>query len=348
MSLREASHMNASTVDQVTQAGIASAVQRRKVKAALISIISNSSLVVAKLVVGLLIGSISVISEAIHSGVDLVAAIIAFFAVRFSGAPADEKHPYGHGKMENLSGLAEALLIFLAAGWIIYEAVHKLSAPQAIEAPGWGIVIMAVSAVANFVVSENLFRVGRETESMALEADAWHLRTDVYTSAGVMFGLLAVWVGQHIWPGTNLAWVDPVSAILVALLIIKAAWELSVEAAAELLDAGLPEEEGKQIRAVLEAHRPRILGYHDLRTRRSGGTRLVDVHIVVEPDMTVVDSHTLAMAVSHDIQQKFSRASVTTHIEPCFACTERCLSGCLLAPDQRKNARQQPAACSSP
>lgn len=334
--------MNATTVDQDTQAGAVSAIQHRKVKAAAISIISNASLVVGKLVVGVLIGSISVISEAIHSGVDLAAAVIAFFAVRYSGAPADEEHPYGHGKMENLSGLAEALLIFLAAGWIIYEAVHKLAAPQAIEAPGWGIAIMGASALANFIVSENLFRVGRETESMALQADAWHLRTDVYTSAGVMVGLLAVWLGSHLMPGVQLSWVDPAAAIIVALLIIHAAWELSVEAASELLDAGLPEAETARVRTTIESHRPHILGYHDLRTRRSGGTRVIDVHLVVEPHLTVVDSHTLAMTISREIEAGFSRASVTTHIEPCFECTERCLSGCLLAPDQRKNAPQAP------
>ncbi len=157
--------------------------QQRKSATALLSVGSNTALVVGKLVVGLMIGSVSVISEAIHSGVDLVAAVIALFAVRTSGKPPDERHPFGHGKAENLAGTIEALLIFVAAGWIIYEAVRKLSHPEPLEDPGWGVAVMLISAVANMLVSAQLFRVGRETDSVALQADRWHQLTDDSNSA---------------------------------------------------------------------------------------------------------------------------------------------------------------------
>jgi cation diffusion facilitator family transporter len=160
--------------------------QRAKESAARLSVASNTALVVGKLAVGLVIGSVSVLSEAIHSGMDLVAAGIAFYSVKQASKPADGDHAYGHGKIENVSGLAEALLIFGAAGWIVYEAVHKLVRPEPMDELWLGVAVMGVSSVVNVLVSRRLFRVARETESIALEADAWHLRTDVYTSAGVM------------------------------------------------------------------------------------------------------------------------------------------------------------------
>ncbi|MBC7294455.1 MAG: cation transporter, partial [Thermoleophilia bacterium] len=186
--------------------------------AAVLSVLSNSLLILLKVAVGLLTGSVAVLSEAIHSAVDLVAALIALFAVRKSGQAADERHPYGHGKFENISGTIEALLIFLAAAWIIYEAVRKLISPRAVDMPVWGVGVMLVSAIVNIVVSGRLLKVGRETESVALQADAWHLRTDVYTSAGVMVGLLAIWLGSVFAPDVDLRWVDPAVAIVVALL----------------------------------------------------------------------------------------------------------------------------------
>ena len=208
---------------------------------ALLSVGSNSLLIVLKIVVGMMIGSVAVISEAIHSGVDLIASLIAFFAVRASGRAADERHPYGHGKYENVSGTVEAVLIFVAAGWIIYEAVGRLIDPEPVEMPVWGVAVMLVSAIVNIIVSSRLFKVGKETDSVALQADAWHLRTDVYTSLGVMTGLLVIWIVGLIDPDINLHWLDPVVAIAVALLIVKAAVDLLREAARDLVDVSLPD-----------------------------------------------------------------------------------------------------------
>lgn len=310
-------------------------IERRKSNAALLSIISGSTLVVVKLSVGLSIGAVSVISEAIHSGVDLLAAVIAYVSVREASKPADARHPFGHGKIENLSGAVEALLIFVAAAWIIYEAGKKLIVPSALESASLGIIVMFVSTVMNLIVSHFLFKVGRETESIALQADAWHLRTDVYTSAGVMAGLVLVQSGRIYFPQYNLEWIDPVFALLVAVLIIKAAFTLTVKAAGDLLDANLPKEES-WIRTLLESERPVIRGYHYLRTRKSGSMRFVEFHIQVDSEMTVNDSHNFARKLSQMIKDQLPKATVTIHIEPCTGqCDDKCLSGCLLDETER-------------
>ncbi len=310
--------------------------QQLKTRAAAVSVASNSFLVVAKVVVGLLIGSVSVISEAIHSGVDLLAAIIAFFAVRTSNKPADEDHPFGHGKIENISGTVEALLIFFAAGWIIYEAIHKLLNPAPMESVNWGVLVMAASATMNFLVSRMLFRVGKATDSPALQADAWHLRTDVWTSAGVMCGLVVIEVGRLLFPTVNLQWVDPVAAITVALLIIKAAFDLTVQSGRDLLDARLSPEEEKWIHDTIIAHSPPVCGFHRLRTRKAGSSRFVEFHLLVFGETTVEDSHEVAEDISSHIHKQYPGTAVTVHVEPCNGyCSDICNGGCLLDENAR-------------
>ncbi len=303
--------------------------QSRKTRAASISVASNSSLVVLKLIVGTAVGSVSIISEAIHSGVDLIAAIIALFAVRTSGKPADREHNFGHGKVENIAGTVEAILIFVAAIWIIYEAVHKLINPSLMEEVSWGVAVMMGSAFANIAVSQMLFRVGRATDSIALQADAWHLRTDVYTSLGVMGGLLIYWLVRYFAPGVEIGWIDPVAAIAVALLIIKAAWELTVQSARDLLDASLPRREEKTIAGIIRDMGPRVLGFHHLRTRKSGHHRFVEFHLVVDPDLSVKESHDLSEEIEETIKKALLETRVTVHIEPCDkSCSSSCQSNC--------------------
>ena len=310
---------------------------KRKSNVALLSVISNSSLVILKLVVGTMIGSVSVISEAIHSGVDLLAAIIAMFAVRKSGKPADEDHPFGHGKVENISGTVEALLIFLAAGWIIFEAVKKLRNPEPMDDAWLGIVVMLISVMANIIVSKNLFRVGKETDSIALMADAWHLRTDVYTSLGVFGGLVIIFAGGFVLPGVDLRWVDPVAAIGVALLIVRAAYHLTVESARDLVDVGLPSEEVDDVRRHIRAFAPTIRGFHRLRTRKAGPSRFVEFHIRVDASMSVDESHRIADMITCSIKQHYPGTTVTIHIEPCnCAMAKEGSCGCLLS-EQEKN-----------
>ncbi len=316
--------------------------QDRKIKVARLSVISNTILVALKLVVGLLIGSVSIISEAIHSGVDLVAACIALFSVRTSCIPADAEHPFGHGKVENISGTVEALLIFVASIWIIYEAVLKLIHPQPIEYVGWGVIIMLISAVTNIVVSEKLFKVAKETDSIALHADALHLRADVFTSVGVMASLAVIWLGHRLFADPNIHWLDPAAALGVAVLIIHAAYRLTVTAARDLMDVKLPPDEESWIRDLIQAHQPVIHGFHKLRTRKAGNFRFIEFHIKMDPEMSVGVSHSITEELTAGIERRFPNASVTIHTEPCDGrCDEHCLHGCLLSEPTRNAIRQE-------
>lgn len=290
--------------------------QRQKTNVALLAVVSNVFLIAGKIAVGVLINSVAVISEAIHSGLDLLAAVIAFVAVRISGQPADRGHPFGHGKAENLSGAIEALLIFAAAGWIGYKSVLKLLHPRPIEEPLWGVAIMLVSSIINWMVSRRLFIVGEKTDSIALEADAWHLRTDVWTSVGVMIGLGIIWSGKEFFPVLDLRWVDPVAALLVAAMILKAAYDLTIKSVRDLLDAGLASVEEEKLRELIAGHDPQIKEFHNLRTRKSGGARFIEFHIRVNPAMSVDRSHQLTDELTAKIRELLPDSTVTIHVEP--------------------------------
>ena len=279
-----------------------------KQKAALLSIISNSFLIIFKIIAGLLMNSISVISEAIHSGIDLIASIVAFVSIKKASLPQDEDHPFGHGKYENVSGAFEAILIFFAGCLIIYESIKKiihLPELQSIEA---GIGVMLISSLVNIFVSRTLFKVAKDTDSIALEADAWHLLTDVYTSAGVMIGL-------GIIKFTNLTIIDPITAMLVAGLIIKASIDLTRKSMKDLVDESLPKDEVQTIIDIIQTH-SLIKGYHKLRTRKSGNKREIDIHLQVNKDSSVSEIHDLCDHIEKDIKAVLSNANVVIHIEP--------------------------------
>jgi cation diffusion facilitator family transporter len=282
-----------------------------KSRAAAVSIVSNSCLVLFKLVVGLVSGSISIISEAVHSGSDLAAAIIAFYSVRKAAKPADLDHRYGHEKVENVSGVVEALLIFVAAAVIIYEGVTKLVKGVHLEHVWLGVGVMTVSAVVNLVVSRRvLYPVARKTDSAALEADAAHLLTDVYTSAGVAVGLLIVKL-------TGIKAFDPIAAIAIALLIIHTAYRLTANSTRVLLDETLPEEELQTIRRCVSDHRGEIItGYHRLRARRAGSRRHIDLHVTVDEAMSVTEAHDVAEHIMADIRECIPNSDVLVHVEP--------------------------------
>jgi cation diffusion facilitator family transporter len=280
----------------------------KKVRIARLSIVSNSFLIIMKLVVGLISGSISIISEAIHSFMDLLASIIAFFSVKISDSPADERHPYGHGKFENVSGVIEAVLIFVAAFWIIYEAVKKIADPGEIENIGYGFIVMLVSAIINFIVSRKLYKVAKETESIALEADALHLKTDVYTSAGVAFGLLLIWItGYHL--------LDPIIAILVALLILKESFELFLKAYSPLLDTSLSGKDVETLKSIINSHCNDKITYHDFRSRKAGNYNYIDFHLNLPENLTVKEAHQICDVIENDIKAKLKNTEVTIHVE---------------------------------
>jgi cation diffusion facilitator family transporter len=278
-----------------------------KVKTARLSILSNTLLIIMKVVVGVLSGSVSIISEAIHSSMDLVAALIAFFSVKVSDTPPDSKHPYGHGKIENISGVIEAILIFAAAALIIFEAIRKLLGEEIELENLWiGSLVMAISAVTNIFVSRRLYKVARETKSVALEADALHLKTDVYTSAGVAVGLVLILI-------TGIKWLDPVVAILVALFIIKESYKLLRRAFWPLLDSAWTEDEKNNLEEKLNEMG---VNYHDLRTRVAGNYRFIDIHVEVPQDESVGDAHKYCDMIEDELMATYENLSVTIHIEP--------------------------------
>ncbi|MFA5385407.1 MAG: cation diffusion facilitator family transporter [Eubacteriales bacterium] len=282
----------------------------RKSRVALLSIVSNTTLITFKVIAGVLSGSVSIISEAIHSGMDLIASFIAFYSVRTSAKPADKKHPYGHGKIENISGIAEGLLIFVAAGLIIKEVIEKIYHPVEIQQTSLAIGVMLGASLINVFVSRKLYRVAREEDSMALEADALHLKTDVYTSLGVTLGLLLIKL-------TGLLILDPIVAILVALLIIKEAWELCSNAVNFLLDTRLTDEEEARIVAIINRYSDRFSDFHKLKTRKSGNMKHIDFHITVDPDLSVREMHELIGCLKRDMWEEFQSTRVNVHIDPC-------------------------------
>jgi cation diffusion facilitator family transporter len=278
-----------------------------KVSIARLSIISNSSLILMKLAVGIISGSVSIISEAIHSSMDLIAAVIAFFSVRVSDNPPDSRHPYGHGKIENISGVIESLLIFVAAIWIIAEAVKKLLGEKIeLESIGLGSIVMLISAIVNIYVSRRLYKVARETKSVALEADALHLKTDVYTSLGVAIGLGLIMI-------TGITWLDPIVAMFVALFIIKEAYQLMSKAFTPLLDTAWSTEDISELEDKLKNLE---VNYHDLRTRVAGNYRFIDIHIQIPEDDSVGNAHRYCDKIENTLTSAYENLTVTIHVEP--------------------------------
>jgi len=280
-----------------------------KQRTARLSVISNTVLVILKLVVGFYTGAVSIISEAAHSSVDLLAAVIAFYAVREADKPPDGNHAYGHGKVENLSGAIEAVLIVAAAIWIVYEATQKLTGTYMPEYLEYGIVIMLISMVVNYLVSSQLYKVAIKTGSQAIEADALHLQADIWTSAGVLIGLVLIKI-------TGLVWLDPAIAILVAGVVFKAGYGMSKKSLYELTDISLPLEEEQLIIDVITSH-TEVISYHQLRTRRSGSRRLIDMHLILYKDMHLNMAHSVCDQIEAEIKAKLEFCDVVIHLEPC-------------------------------
>jgi cation diffusion facilitator family transporter len=278
-----------------------------KVKIARLSILSNTLLIAMKLAAGIISGSVSIISEAIHSSMDLIAAIIAFFSVKVSDNPPDSRHPYGHGKVENISGVIEAILILIAAIWIIVEAVKKLlGEPIVLDSIALGSAVMLISAIVNTYVSRKLYKVAKATNSVALEADALHLKTDVYTSLGVAIGLGLILI-------TKITWLDPVVAMLVALFIIKESFNLLSRAFTPLLDAAWGEGEIEELEKTLKKLN---VNYHDLRTRAAGNYRFIDLHIQIPEDVSVGSAHQYCDRIENELTRNYQNLTVNIHVEP--------------------------------
>ena len=279
-----------------------------------LSILSNSVLIALKLAVGILSGSVSIISEAIHSFMDLAAAVMAFFSIRIAQRPADPGHPYGHEKVENVSGVIEAVLIFAAAGLIIYEAAKKMITHEPIEHLELGVAVMLVSGIVNIVVSRKLYKVAEEEKSVALEADALHLKTDVYSSLGVGVGLLIILLLERVFHVPWAYYLDPVVAMAIAALILRESWSMLRRAFGPLVDTSIAPEELAAIEASVARH-PNV-SVHSVRTRRAGGKKHIDFHLSVPASMSVRDSHDLCDLIERDLERTLSNTSVLIHIEP--------------------------------
>ena len=286
-----------------------------KKKVAWLSVGSNTFLTVAKLIAGFLTGSVSILSEAAHSAIDLIAAIIATFSVHVADRPPDSNHQYGHEKIENVSGVIEGGLIFVAAIWIIYEALDKLLHGVELKYLGSGAIVMAVSAGINFFVATLLKRSAKENRSVALEADAVHLYTDVYTSIGVFLGLFVITLGERFW-GLKIAWIDPVIAMGVALLILSTAYKITKKSFLPLIDASASPDEMVQINSIMDQFSSHDIDFHKLRTRRAGGTLHVDLHMGCRPGVTLEQGHSVSHELKAEIEEAVAGAKVLVHLEP--------------------------------
>ncbi len=282
--------------------------KKLKNRAAWLSIISNTLLVSGKLAVGIITNSVGIISEAVHSGIDLVASFVTFASVRVADKPADKEHPYGHGKFENLSAIFEAILIFLAAGLILSEALGRLSKPEELDTLPLGIALMGIAALQNLVVSTWMLKVAKKTDSIALEADAKQLQTDIYTAGGVFLGLIIM----HF---TRFYILDPIIAIVVAAMITRTGFVLMKKAAEPLMDMRLPDEDQQKLSDIVMGT-PDVVGYHKMRTRKSGARREMDIHLILQHDLSLVDAHNIAEHVEDKIRDAFPDVHVITHIEP--------------------------------
>jgi cation diffusion facilitator family transporter len=282
----------------------------RKTRAAGVSILSNALLIALKLVAGAITGSIAIITEAIHSSIDLVASVVAFYSVRKAGEPADESHPYGHEKVENLAAAIEGMLILVGAGIIVYEASRRLFQGSEVESLGVGIAVIGFSAVANIGVSSFLYGQARRTESPALEGDAAHLRTDAATSLGVLLGLLLVEI-------TGIEQFDPVTALIVAVAIVVAGVRILSRTSRVLVDEALPPEELEAVRRAIERYgAPEVAGFHKLRARRAGSRRYVDLHVQFRKGTTLERAHEVSHELQGEIRRSLQGADVLIHLEP--------------------------------
>jgi cation diffusion facilitator family transporter len=283
---------------------------RTKSGAAALSIASNALLIAIKLAAGAITGSIAIVTEAVHSLIDLVASVVAFVSVRKADEPADAEHPYGHEKVESLAATIEGLLILVGAGIIVYEATRRLVVGAEVESLGVGIAVMGFSVLANLVVSTVLSRQAKEHDSPALEGDAAHLRTDAMTSAGVLVGLGLVQV-------TGNSAFDSITALFVAAAIVVAGIRIVRRSSGVLVDEALPGEEMDRIEAAIAAARtPEVAGYHKLRARRAGSRRYIDLHVQYRSGTSLERAHELAHAMRDAIESDIPRAEVMIHAEP--------------------------------
>lgn len=287
-----------------------------------LSIVSNVILSVLKIITGILSGSLSIISEAIHSLSDFFASVLTFFSVIKSSKPADSDHPYGHGKYEDMSGFIEGLLIIFASLFIIYEASKKIIFGVNIDTENvLGIVVMLVAVILNIAVSSILFKVAKESNSVSLYADGEHLRTDVYSSLGVLFGLILIKI-------TGYRILDPIIAILVAVIIFKAGYSISQKTVSNLLDHSIPDENIDKIKQIIKSYSDSAtLKYGSIKARQTGPTKDIDMILQFPENTSICECHKICDEIEKQIQLMYPNCSISIHAEPiCYKrnCQKSC------------------------
>ncbi len=290
--------------------------QKEKSAVALNSVVAAVGLTTFKIIVGLVTHSLGILAEAAHSGLDLIAAGMTFFAVRVADKPADREHPFGHGKAENISALFETLLLLATSGWIIYEAVHRLQVPDVhVEISIWSFLVMGTSIVVDVTRSRMLFAAAKKHNSQALEADALHFSTDIWSSSVVILGLILVLVGRSFPSLVFLEKADAIAALVVAVIVIYVSGELGARSIQALLDAA--PKNGEYDRIVSEVGKMNgISDVHALRIRSSGAGWFVDMHVTMDGNLTLSESHAMTEKIEKRIHEILPKSDVTVHAEP--------------------------------
>jgi len=288
-----------------------------KENAAKLSIFTVALLIVMKVVASILTGSIGIRADAIHSVIDLSGVVIGYIGIRISGKPPDERHAFGHGKAENIAAVVIAGLIFVAAGTIVYEAVKRLVGGVTLQLVTVGIYVTAAALVINVIISWYALRVARSTDSVALEATARDMLADVFSSCAVLVALILVKL-------TGLSILDPIVALLVAILIARTAYVTMKRSFGELVDIRLPKAEEDEIMSCIMEHGGELVGFHRLRTRKAGSQRFIDLHLVMPKNASVEETHRMCDHLEEDIEHRLRHTSVTIHVEPCDGDCDRC------------------------
>jgi cation diffusion facilitator family transporter len=287
-----------------------------KFGAARLSIVSNSTLIALKIAAGAITGSVAIVTEAVHSSIDLLASVVAYVSLRKADEPADETHMYGHAKIENVAAAIEGMLILIGAGVIVFEAVRRLATSARVDHLGIGIAVIALSAGVNIGVSTFLAQQARRHDSPALEGDAAHLRADAWTSVAVLAGLVLIQV-------TGVEQLDSIVALMVASAIVYAGIRILGRSSRVLVDEALPAEELDLVREAIASHgAPELLGHHKLRGRRAGSARYIDVHLQFAPGTSLERAHGIGHEVQREVRARLPGAEVLVHIEPARGAVE--------------------------
>jgi len=281
-----------------------------KIRAARASIATASGLALLKLLTGLMTGSMAVLASAVDSLLDILMSGVNYLAIRQADQPADQSHPFGHGKYETVATLIQAMVITLSGSWIIFESVRRLLDGIELSRLGDGMVVLLFSTAASWGIARHLRKVGKETDSSALQADSLHFAMDVYTNLALLVGLILISL-------LNLPWLDPGLSILVGLYIIFEAVKLLRHGLRDVLDEELPESIQREITGLIDTHGGDLIGYHNLRTRRAGSQKIMDFHLTVCKHMTVEEAHDIADELEKKIEREILGSDVTIHIEPC-------------------------------